>query len=177
MDWDYWSLKAVFLLRSCSYHCGFVATILDFLHHLCQREHRQRWLLSRQLSLWLVRLERTMDPPQTTLCHRAALLIVHPRVRIIGAGAQHDAQDQGGTNYWRRTLCPPLGAFVRELIPNRSFDVSMLQSYNYFDQNLIYINRLRQNTSVFLALLLAYSWPHRLILDAQYYWFWSKATS
>ena len=99
MDWDYWSLKAVFLLRSCSYHCGFVATILDFLHHRRQREQRQRWLLSRQLSLWLVRLERTMDPPQTTLCHRAALLIVHPRVRIIGAGAQHDAQDQGGTNY------------------------------------------------------------------------------
>ena len=99
MDSDYWNSKAVFQLRSCFHHCVFFTKNLDCFHHRRQREHRQRWLLSRQLSLWLVRLERTMDPPQTTLCHRPALLIVHPRVRIIGAGAQHDAQDQGGTNY------------------------------------------------------------------------------
>ena len=87
-------------------------------------------LLSRRLSGCSV-CSATMDPPQTTLCHRPSLLIVHPGVRIIGA--QHWAaimpQDQGGSNYWRRTL-----AFVRELILNRSFDVSMLQSLNYFSQ-------------------------------------------
>ena len=97
-------------------------------------------LLSRRLSGCSV-CSATMDPPQTTLCHRPSLLIVHPGVRIIG---QHCAaimpQDQGG----RELLTPhPLvgppcisrwGAFVRELILNRSFDVSMLQSLNYFSQ-------------------------------------------
>ena len=77
---------------------------------------------------------------------------------------------------WTRIIgaapsCGPLyqsrGAFVRELIPNRSFDVSMLQSYNYFDRNLIYINRLRQNTSVFLVPFIfagSEEWPYHLFL-------------
>ena len=96
--------------------------------------HSWSMLLARRL----LSLVATMDPPQTTLCHRPSLLIVHPGVRIIG---QHCAaimpQEQGGTNYWRRTLYQSVrcwGAFVRELILNRSFDVSMLQSRNYFSQ-------------------------------------------
>ena len=111
------------------------------------RPHSQLKHVAGQTVAELLSLVATMDPPQTTLCHRPWLLIVHPGVRIIG---QHCAaimpQEQGGTNYWRRTLYQSVrcwGAFVRELILNRSFDVSMLQSRNYFSQNLIYINRLR----------------------------------
>ena len=100
-----------------------------------------------KLSVWSA--PTTMDPPQTTLCHRPSLLIVHPGVRIIG---QHTALLSCPKTRVARIIggAPSCisqsaagGPFVRELILDRSFDVSMLQSCNYFSPNLIYINRLR----------------------------------
>ena len=75
-------------------------------HHPQPHSQLEHWSnVAGQTVAQLLSLVATMDPPQTTLCHRPSLLIVHPGVRIIG---QHCAaimpQDQPGTNYWRRTL-------------------------------------------------------------------------